>query len=477
MVGAGKRGTVRLSRRDRVLAPGPLLLLISACGLPGGEGPSPGDPCRVSWGEGGGVALPVIGVVDPVDFGRAPDPRSDGEGLLFATVHPPMVRLDCMGRLYPGVAAGWVEEAGGDGEVGWRLRIPGGGERVDAVAGALTRGTVQDPGLTLAGVERVPSGVVVRLRGQGVREDGPRVLAERGLTPVVATDDGWGSRLSGLRLEPQQGPGPGRTLHLRGDAGDGELPLAAVRVVPGADPRDLLDQGVDLVLTRDPLAVAWAEAREGFRVLPLPPDRSYRMALPAGGLRELPDGLSAGLVRDVVPLGQVPSPAGGAGVGAAGTGAAGGGSCPASPGVAPSGDGRRELRPRVVHPAGDPVARALSQRVAALAGPDSGAPLSPLRVGMAGRVALMEVVGLDPGRFQAALQEGGDVAYVFPEPLNPAAPCGAAGSRARRIPWLAKGSLVSLLDTGPLALVRPGAPPLEVDGTGSVRLVFPGRVR
>jgi hypothetical protein len=462
MRGAGTRGAWCRSHRGRSALSGALLALLSGCGLPGGETPSPEDPCRILPAWVGGEAEPVIGVVDPVDFSLAPHPRSDGEGLLFATIHPPLVRLDCRGRLQAGVAAGW--EPGEPGE--WRLAIPGARERGDAVARALARGTRLEGGVELAAVERTPSGVVVRFRGEGVEEDGAGVLAERGLVPVAALESGWGSRLSGLRLVPVAAAGSGVTLHLVAGSGEGEERLAVVRVVPGGDPRDLLDEGVHLVLTRDPVAVAWGRSREGIQAVALPPDRIYRLALPGGGFRTLPPGLSAGLVRDVVPLGRVPSAPG-----------------PVVPEVCPtvavgtlppvSGG----VRPRVVHPLGDPVARALAERVAALAGPGGSAPLAGIRGGGPESNALLEVVGLDPARFQAALREGRDAAYLVHGPVGPAAPCTRAASRAREIPWLDRGSLLSLVEVGPHALIRAGAPALEVDGTGAVRMLLSRRLR
>jgi hypothetical protein len=87
------------------------------------------------------------------------------------------------------------------------------------------------------------------------------------------------------------------------------------------------------------------------------------------------------------------------------------------------------------------------------------------------------VVGLDPARFQAALREGRDAAYLVHGAVGPATPCTRAASRARDIPWLDRGSLLSLVEVGPHALIRAGVPALEVDGTGAVRMLFPGRVR
>lgn len=464
-MGGVSRWTWRPSDRGATSVPVLLSLLVGGCGVVAGGSPVPEDPCRIhSRGEGEGV-VPVIGVVDPVELARRGAPRSDGEGLLFATVHPPLARLDCSGALRPGVAAGWEPLPAVDGAVGWRLGIPGPRERGDAVARGLA-GPAPEGGVLVTGVERTAAGVVVRLRGEGLEADGPRVLAERRLVPVAGGSGGWGSPLSGLRLEPVAAPGPGATLHLLAGDGAAERLLALVRVVPGGDARDLLDDGADLVLTRDPRAVAWASSREGLRVVELPPDRVYRMALPGGGPGELPRELSAGLVRDVVPLGRIPS----------GGSPPPTGTCPATPPPLPSAP-YEALRPRVVHPLGDVTARALAERMAALAGPGGAAPLAALagRAPGSGSPPVLQVVGLDPAGFEAALREGRDVAYLFPEPVRPAAPCNWAASRFRRIPWLHRGSLLSLVEVGPRALMAEGAPALAVDGTGAVRMVFPGR--
>ena len=118
------------------------------------------------------------------------------------------------------------------------------------------------------------------------------------------------------------------------------------------------------------------------------------------------------------------------------------------------------------------MARALAQRVVALAGPGGDAPLSWLRREVPG--GTLRVVGLEPGVFASALLEGADLAYVLGEPLHPGLPCLAAAGLRTRAPWLDGAALLPLVETGVVALARAGAPTLVMDGTGAVRMRFPG---
>ncbi|MGH7515480.1 MAG: hypothetical protein ACREOQ_21460, partial [Gemmatimonadales bacterium] len=105
----------------------------------------------------------------------------------------------------------------------------------------------------------------------------------------------------------------------------------------------------------------------------------------------------------------------------------------------------------IVYPAGDATARALAERLVALA-PPSG----------------MAVRGLESDSLSAALRRGDARAFVVSGPAATAGPCTESSG------WPAGTRAVPLVETRPHAIVRRGAPPLAVEWDGAVRLAEPG---
>jgi hypothetical protein len=475
----------------------PIWLLLAAalqgCTLRSpGEAVPPGGDCVLDPGEGawrGGPGVPVVGVTDPVDPAYAPVGRSDGESLLFATLHPPLLRLDCSGRLGSGLVREWTSSDSGRS---WLLFLE---PRGMGVAEARRRGTAVAARLRAPeawGGGEMPRSVEFRPPGQVVVTfarppvDGAGLFALPGLAPVpvsesagVRTSGGpppdslprWVPGFSGLALEREPVLPPERGGVLRLHRVDGGSMVARIRVVPGGDPRDLVDEGAALVLTRDPVAVEWGRGREDIRVVPLPSDRLHLLAVPTGVVASLPTGFREALARDVVP-GSSPGDPRGWLPGATCPGAGGAG----PPSVTATGAAGSSSPGRVVFMADDPVARLLAERVAALAGPGGDPALRPLgdpggdrRPGAAGP---LQVAALSPGAFEAALRAGGETAYILALPLSAAAPCRAREELGARAPWLGReGALLALVETGATALARDGAPLLELDGLGRVRLL------
>jgi len=73
-------------------------------------------------------------------------------------------------------------------------------------------------------------------------------------------------------------------------------------------------------------------------------------------------------------------------------------------------------------------------------------------------------MGLEPAALEASLQVGTEQAYIWALPRQTLDPC-------RELRGLARGMRVqSLIDTRARAIVRRGAPPLEIDWDGTVRV-------
>jgi len=154
----------------------------------------------------------------------------------------------------------------------------------------------------------------------------------------------------------------------------------------------------------------------------------------------------------------------------------------------------------VVFPPGDPVARALAERLVALAlaagsggaGADAGwlAEAAPALAAAGARAR-----AVDPGsaaRFAAALRAGGAAAYVVPLDLvGGGDSCELVAALVERAPWLgglgrgpAAGApggagpadnndaprIAPLIETRPLLIVRRGIAGVAVDGSGTLVL-------
>lgn len=494
MDGRGGRGGTREGWRIGLL----LVLALQGCAVrtPAG-GPGPDAGCILDPGgsrEWEGREVPVVGITDPVDPARAPLGGSDGEVLLFATLHPPLLRLDCGGSLGPGLVRAWRSP---DSGLTWVLSVeaPGMGAAEVGRLGRSVAARLRHPEAWSGGegplsVEWRPPGEVV-VGFAHPPADGAAVFALPGLVPLPEAPEagapraggpgapnGWGAGFSGLALErvPVQPRERGGMLRLH-RAEEGST-VAHIRVVPGGDPRDLVDEGAALVLTRDPVAVAWGRGRAGVRVVPLPPDRVHLLVLPRGGVGALPAGFREALTRDVIPGSSPGDPRGWLpdAVCPAPGGAAAHGIPSASSAFAPAGGVALPSPGRIVVRADDPVARALAERVAALSGPGGDPAFRMLGVpgekAGAVRDGPLRVEDLPPGAFESALWAGGEAAYILALPRGTAAPCRAREELGARVPWLqAGGTLLSLVETGLTALAREGAPRLEVDGTGRVRLL------
>lgn len=461
-------------------------------GTPADSAGCPPEPERAALPERLRVAAP--GSVAP---GDVPSPRSEAERIAFRQMYGTLVRVDCDGRLRPGLAESWDEGEGGHrwtfhlrvarfwdgsrvtaGDVAWswrRLResrrpVPGGvgvgvgGPTLVDVPPALPDSVVAvDDGTLAAYFEEVapPAAAFSDLRLAVLRAGGGRWPLGTGPLRPAATDSG------DLVLEPAFGSGS--TVRLVSEPGR-----------PGGDERDLLDAGVDIVVTSDPGTRRYAETLPTYAVLPVPWSRTYAVAVPraAAGPGPAPagrlEGLRASLARDAMreeavsapPLAWRTAPA-----------------CAvaAPPSADASGPGRSAVGriPRLAYALGDGAARELADRLVALA---SVAPASD-----AESAAAAELMGVRPGLdwrtlplvaevLGASARAGEETAYVVALPRRVLDPCAARRSLEKALPWLDEGgALTPLVDTRPAVLVRRDVSGLTLDFEGTPRLGRAGR--
>ena len=369
--------------------------------MPPTEPAIPPDPCVLPTGEPG-------------------EPRE----LLVATLHPqdssivatgrrkPLIRLDCTGAARAGAAESWTPDSS---HRTWTFVLA-------PSATAITAGSV-----------------AAEWRS---RPEAATTLRQAGATSVVPLDHRrlvvtlhWHADSvpplfahPGLALVTDSLPETGTAFVMRRPA--------------SGDLRDALESGADIIRSGDPALAQYARSRDEFIVHPLPWSRTYLLLIPAE--REVFGTLVSGdtasfraaLARDAVPTdarGAEPPywwdalpycP-------------------PADESPPPPASG---VTNAVVFTQGDPVARALAERVAALSDDPATATASLPERAMAG-----------------ALRAGSARAYVVAVSHTPLLPCGEIAM------WPPDAAVVPLVDTRMTAIVRRGVPPLTVDFDGRLR--------
>jgi hypothetical protein len=365
-------------------------------------------------------------LTDPVDLAHGPIPTNDSEQLLFRQLFPTLVHLDCQDRIRPGLAIAWTPDHTGRG---WTftlrqgVRLPDGSPLT--ASRVISNWQNRPGGLEALGVETAmaqdPDKLSVIL--QQVGDTLPRLLA----TPALAVTQAAGpTDRSSVRIAPPPYP---------------TGPTVAFELVPqGADPRDAIDGGADLVVTRDAALIDYAKSQPELTTIPLPWSRTYVLLQPRGAQpieAALDDSLRQSLARDAVraearpaepPFWWLSSPA-----------------CTA--------DSTKEMHsttsPRVAYPRGDEVARRLAERIVALAGD----------------TIQLRTTALDPAELAAAAFKGGLYrGYIVGLPRHLLGSCRESAS-------LPAGTRAEpLIDTRAHAILRRGSPALTIDWDGTVRL-------
>ena len=207
---------------------------------------------------------------------------------------------------------------------------------------------------------------------------------------------------------------------------------------PHSDPRDLLDSGADLLVSRDPALIEYAANKSGFMLFPLPWSRTYIMVQPRGSA-PLPRTVARDAVQADARIAEPPfwweQLAG---------------VCAGSTAVSSS-----AVSNRVVYVRGDLIAQGLAERIVALT--ESGETL--------------RAAALEPPEFSQALGSGGERAFIVAAPRESLAGCrNFAG-------WPVGSRVEPLIDTRATAIVRRGSPSLQVDWDGTPRVLEKARAR
>jgi hypothetical protein len=236
-----------------------------------------------------------------------------------------------------------------------------------------------------------------------------------------------------------------------------------VRQVTDRDARDALDQGIDVLVTRDVAVTAYAASRGDLTSVPLSWDRTYLLLVPdpASITAVAPSdssgtGLRSALASDAVPAESRPFTSTRWWTQSA--------TCVSDTARMPKAESGSPLvsapaAQRIIYPRGDSVARALAERLVVLAatGNRSLAVLAPR---FDPTRTEMSVVGLPAEQFARALSDGTAGGFVVAIPSRTSTTCRDQHRLNDTIPWLALGTdsrggeVVPLIETRARAIVR-----------------------
>jgi len=469
-----------------------IAVILSGCGAPpppdsgidGGDAGAPTDAdsaCVIvradSTAEAGSIALVLT---DPIRTENTPLPANDGERLLFRNLYETLVRIDCEGRIGPGLAEVWSDDGGGRT---WTFVLREGARFSDGsplLAEHVIRSWIRTrnhfalpdapPWRWLPpenGTIDTPSSHVLRIRLARPRKDLPRILAHSAfavMKPIGA--ESWPA-----------GSGRWRVVEFTGDRNDNivlgpnqhhprppdEACSIGVGLRAGKDPRDLLLPSVDGTMVRERRAARYGATHPDFLDTPLPFDRTYLLLVPpfdnrnailaavddAGFREELARHVAGADARPAPPV-RLPRSARDS---------------------APSSSPTRFTRApnlRVVYPEGDDDARRLAERITAIL------------QSLGGRYAGVTAAELPVPSFLPAVRGGRDAAYLFPLASDWPGPVLRASMIAASAPWLVDDGgrggaatagptpgIVPLIVTRAHLIVRRGVGGIETDYAGS----------
>jgi len=414
-----------------------------------------------------GEPVANVALSNPINPSNAPHPSNDSERLVFRQLYETLIRVDCHGRVSPGLAASWRLDP--DGRT-WIVTLRDNAKFSDGtpvtaadVQASWTDGTggaLRPPmsGLVQSVAVVDDRALSIVLRNQ--RVDVPLALAHPDLAIAKSVADSqWplGTRSSRIATEGHPGAAKAATVFT---VDRDNLP--AIRfIVAAGDTRDLLDQGVDLLLTRDPATREYAATLPQFGSVPLPWQRT-RVLLAPGRSR------SAALLSEDARHVLADDAVRGEARGARGpfwwqemT------DCEVTLSLPRD---HSTTIPRIVYDASDGAARDLAERFVGLvraSGPAATAFLDALLPDRPGRT-YQRAAGLTGEALARAQRRGADAGYVTSVDSRPVDPCHDLRALMDGAPWLDPQTIVPLVETRLQAIVRRGRSGVTAEWDGGL---------
>jgi Bacterial extracellular solute-binding proteins, family 5 Middle len=412
-----------------------------------------------------GEPIVTVALSDRINSSNAPHPSNESERLLFRQLYDTLIRVDCMGRVRPGLAASWRLD--GDGRT-WIVAL-----RENAYFSDGTPVTAADVRTSwtrdgIGGELRqhvsslvqsiVPVGeraLAITLRSR--RVDVPMALAHPDLAVAKSVaDSSWPLGTRSARIAPDS-DAPRTTAASVTITRDG-LPPIRFLIAPG-DPRDLLDDGVDLLLTRDPAALDYAATLPQFQLVPLAWQRTHVLLtpgrsrssplLPENARQVLADDAVRGEARGArgpfwwevltdceVPLSSPPN--------------------------------QSSPTPRIVYDASDAAARDLAERLVGLVRASGPAAFLDVLLPDRPRRTYQRATGLTGEALARARRLGTDAGYVVSVESRPVDPCRDLRALMDGARWLDPETIVPLVETRMQAIVRRGRAGVTAEWDGGL---------
>ncbi len=423
-----------------------------AATAPRPEQEAPGCALIVEPGE----PIATVALSERVDPSNAPYPSNESERLLFRQLYETLVRADCDGHLRPGLAASWRLD--GNGRT-WIVTLRENARFSDgtpvtaaAVRASWTRDGIGDELLPhvsrlVQSIDPMGEGVLaITLRSQ--RVDMPMALAHSDLAVARSVPDSpWPLGTRSGRIAPENSPGAAGATAIT--VARDNLPPIRFLIAPG-DPRDLLDEGVDLLLTRDPSALDYAATLPQFQSVPLAWQRTHVLVTP-GRSRSSP--LLSEDARRVLADDAVRGEA---------RGAAGPFWWQTLPPDCelPQAPRRNQssFTPRIVYDASDGASRDLAERFVGLvraSGPAAAMFLDAI-IPDRPRRTYQRATGLTGEALALARRLGTDAGYMMAVDSRPIDPCRDLQSLIDSARWLDPETIVPLVETRLQAILRRG---------------------
>jgi len=364
-----------------------------------------------------------VALLEPVKPSNPLQPANESERFLFRNLSDNLIRLDCREDVRAGLAEAWSPDSVSGGWI-FTLRESAGSRLGAPVSAAQVAGTLRARLSTelIPGIDSAAPVSERQLRIFGSGDSVPRALAD----PALALVDS-------IALRGMNGEG---NMRLRGS---GPGPVVLFRVTAGGDARDALEGGADLVIARSSQVLEYAAERPGLTSYPLPWARTYVLLQPAGA-PSLPLATTDAhsLARDAVEADTRPADS----LSWLNETAV----CPDTRPV-----GASTASGRVAYQSGDAAARALAERMVAVAGPGRS----------------WRTLELQQPEFAHSLERGLESAYVLAVPRRTLAPCRESSG------WPAGARIRPLIDTRGHAIIRDGAPSVAIEWDGVLRFTRP----
>lgn len=414
-----------------------------------------------------------------IDGSRAPAPHNADERLIYRQLYETLVTVDCEGRVLPGLAESW--SASEQGRV-WQFRLRNAARFWDG-----SPVTARDIIEGWANNTTAPStsAVFARMTAAGERELLVELHSAAAQPHLFARADLAVARRTTASAWPI-GSGPFRNdttvnapaiRFVATNASADRLQFIDVRRVDSADPRRALDADADAVVSADAAALDYARALADYNVTPLRWNRTYALATravpgAADSVDMTPTEARFALARDAVRADTRAAEPPFWWLAAA---------CPRAPAVPPRPLDRSTGTNTIVHARGDAIARAIAERLVALAWPASNAPawLRALLPADYARGGAPKAQPLDEPAMLEVLRDYRALAFVAPLPRVDgnacAAPALSADAFALTLAAAPEWRITPLVDVRDYLIHRPGLGRITIDGDGTIR--FSGNER